>query len=190
MRARRRPADEATGTRRPAIPVNGGSLVNQWLSAALRLDERETPFPWQEELLDRFVSGNVPAALDIPTGLGKTAVMAIWLVARANGAKLPRRLVYVVDRRAVVDQATEVAVGLRDLVDRDCDLKQRLGINGKRSLPISTLRGQHVDNREWLEDPTAPAIIVDRGHDRFEALVRRVRRVAEDAAVPCRAARS
>jgi CRISPR-associated endonuclease/helicase Cas3 len=27
-------------------------------------------------------------------------------------------------------------------------------------LPISTLRGQHIDNKEWLEDPAAPAIIV------------------------------
>ena len=29
-----------------------------------------------------------------------------------------------------------------------------------RPLPISTLRGQHIDNRDWLEDPASPAIIV------------------------------
>jgi CRISPR-associated endonuclease/helicase Cas3 len=35
-----------------------------------------------------------------------------------------------------------------------------LGLRDGQSLPISTLRGQYVDNREWLEDPAAPAIIV------------------------------
>lgn len=29
-----------------------------------------------------------------------------------------------------------------------------------RKLPISTLRGQHLDNHEWLDDPAAPAIVV------------------------------
>jgi CRISPR-associated endonuclease/helicase Cas3 len=99
--------------------------------------------------------------VDIPTGLGKTAVMALWLIARAGGAQLPRRLVYVVDRRAVVDQATEFAVLLRENLDSPAaaDLKKALEL-GDRSLPISTLRGQHVDNREWLEDPASTAIVV------------------------------
>lgn len=129
------------------------------LARALGLDEGETPFPWQEELLRRFVRGEIPRSLDIPTGLGKTGVMAIWLVARALGAALPRRLVYVVDRRAVVDQATDVALRLREYVDSDPGLKASLDL-GDRSLPISTLRGQYVDNEEWLEDPASPAIIV------------------------------
>ena len=135
------------------------SRSREWLSGALWLREDETPFPWQEQLLERFVRGDVPRTLDIPTGLGKTAVMAIWLVARAHGAPLPRRLVYVVDRRAVVDQATEVAEGLRRFVDEHPAFKHALGLEG-RALPISTLRGQHVDNKDWLEDPASPAIIV------------------------------
>jgi CRISPR-associated endonuclease/helicase Cas3 len=133
--------------------------ANEWLRETLGLRERDTPFPWQEELFTRFTNGRIERALDIPTGLGKTAVMAIWLVARAYGAALPRRLVYIVDRRAVVDQATEVAKRLRDCVDRDLELRRALGL-GMRSLPISTLRGQYVDNKEWLEDPTSAAIIV------------------------------
>jgi CRISPR-associated endonuclease/helicase Cas3 len=76
--------------------------MNECLPAALGLGEENTPFPWQQELLKRFVEGQLPPGLDIPTGLGKTAVMAIWLVARTSGATLPGRLVYVVDRRAVV----------------------------------------------------------------------------------------
>lgn len=119
------------------------------------------PFPWQRRLFHRMSAGDVPPAIDIPTGLGKTAVMAIWLLARAGGAPLPRRLVYVVDRRAVVDQATAVAERLRKNLD-DSDLepiRDGLGLVD-RSLPISTLRGQHVDNREWMDDPAGPAIIV------------------------------
>lgn len=121
-----------------------------------------TPLSWQSRLFSEFFErGELPAAVDIPTGLGKTAVMALWLIARAKGAALPRRLVYVVDRRAVVDQATEFAVKLRNNLDKPeaIDLKHALGL-GERSLPISTLRGQHVDNRDWLEDPASTAIVV------------------------------
>jgi CRISPR-associated endonuclease/helicase Cas3 len=126
-----------------------------WLSAALAYE----PFPWQLELLQRFRHGEVVSSLDIPTGLGKTAVMAVWLVARALGAPLPRRLVYVVDRRAVVDQATEVAEALCAWVAKERSVADALGLDDRR-LPISTLRGQHVDNRAWLEDPSSPAIVI------------------------------
>lgn len=134
--------------------------ANEWLRKALGLSAGETPFPWQEELLARFLAGTIERSIDIPTGLGKTGVMAIWLVARACGAELPRRLVYVADRRAVVDQATNVAEDLRKYVDADPLLKKALGLADRRALPISTLRGQHVDNKEWLVDPASPAIIV------------------------------
>jgi len=120
------------------------------------------PLSWQSRLFfEYFERGEIPAAVDIPTGLGKTAAMALWLIARARGAALPRRLVYVVDRRAVVDQATEFAKSLRTNLDKPyaADLKRALSL-GEPSLPISTLRGQHVDNREWMEDPSLPVIIV------------------------------
>ena len=106
------------------------------------------PFCWQRHLFyDYFAKGHIPDALDIPTGLGKTSVMVLWYMARTAGAKVPRRLVYVVDRRAVVDQATIVADEIREK-------------SQDSALRVSTLRGQHVDNREWLADPAAPAIIV------------------------------
>ncbi|HMV68328.1 MAG TPA: type I-U CRISPR-associated helicase/endonuclease Cas3, partial [Myxococcota bacterium] len=114
-----------------------------------------SPFPWQRRLLGELLAGRVPRALDLPTGLGKTSVMAVWLVARAcRATHLPRRLVYVVDRRAVVDQATREAERLRAWATRPV-IAAALG-----DLPISTLRGQHVDNRRWLEDPSAAAIVV------------------------------
>lgn len=133
--------------------------ASTWLRQALGLPDDQAPFPWQEALLGRFIRGEPVDALDLPTGLGKTSVMAIWLVARALGAPVPRRLVYVVDRRAVVDQATDVAEKLRELVGTDPALGEALSLDG-RGLPISTLRGHHVDNKAWLEDPTLPAIVV------------------------------
>ena len=119
---------------------------------------RHKPFRWQMRLLSRFVDGDLPAAVDVPTGLGKTSVMALWLLALAAGADLPRRLVYVVDRRAVVDQATRFAERLRRNLPATT-LAGDLGL-GDQLLPISTLRGGFADNRDWLEDPSRPAIVV------------------------------
>jgi len=49
------------------------------LKQALGLKEHESPFPWQEELLARFLAGTGNRlSLDIPTGSGKTSVMAAW----------------------------------------------------------------------------------------------------------------
>ena len=118
-----------------------------------------TPFGWQTRLGRRLLDSDLPVAIDVPTGLGKTAVMALWLIGLAKGANLPRRLVYVVDRRAVVDQATRFAERLR--AKMPADLAESLGIGrGSERLSISTLRGGFADNRDWLEDPSKPAIVV------------------------------
>jgi CRISPR-associated endonuclease/helicase Cas3 len=110
---------------------------------------KNDPLSWQIRLYKKwFAEGNLPPVIDLPTGLGKTMVMAIWLIARANHPdKIPTRLIYVVDRRTVVDQATDLAERLR------CKF-------GKDRLAISTLRGQLADNREWSRDPSRSAIII------------------------------
>ena len=117
------------------------------------------PFRWQRRLFHHFVDANLPDAVDIPTGLGKTSVMALWLIALAQGANLPKRLVYVVDRRAVVDQATRFAERLRENMPEELAKRFRLD-ESAGGLPISTLRGGFADNRDWLEDPSRPAIVV------------------------------
>ena len=66
--------------------------------------------------------------------------------------RLPTRLAYVVDRRTVVDQATEIA----ERIQRNLP-ELRLP---KQWLSVSTLRGQFADNREWTADPARPAIII------------------------------
>lgn len=138
------------------------------------------PMPWQEALYERFVSDdekNIPASCNLPTGLGKTSVIAIWLIALANRpGKMPRRLVYVVNRRTVVDQTTDEAIKLKDRLRRPeepvqfpVDIAARKYLAAKLGdlckgqsldpLAISTLRGQYADNREWSADPSRPAVI-------------------------------
>jgi len=114
------------------------------------------PFPWQIELYKKwFAKGKFPHSCNLPTGLGKTAVIAIWLIALMNHPdKMPRRLVYVVNRRTVVDQTTDEVEKLRKNIQKLKNLPEHV-----RQLAISTLRGQFADNREWSADPSRPAVI-------------------------------
>jgi CRISPR-associated endonuclease/helicase Cas3 len=102
--------------------------------------------------------------------------MLVWLLALASQASegvgavlLPRRFVMVVDRRTVVDQATEVAEGLKRWLDANPDhpvtvalaaLSSKTHLPAKHPLSISTLRGERADNGNWKRDPARPAIIV------------------------------
>lgn len=121
------------------------------------------PFPWQRRLYHRLLGiesngvPDVPTSCCLPTGLGKTSVIAVWILALADGAPLPRRLVYVVNRRTVVDQTTNELLKYREAI-RDKELLSSV----KRlfdPLAISTLRGQFADNGQWCEDPSRPAIV-------------------------------
>jgi len=123
------------------------------------------PFPWQRELYCRFVTDRFPESCNLPTGLGKTSVIPIWMMAlAANPAVVPRRLVYVVNRRTVVDQATNEARKMREHLAALPELSRSLsGLCSQPSdlpLAISTLRGQFADNTEWRNDPARPAVIV------------------------------
>src|SRR5579884_3883482 len=124
-------------------------------------------FPWQWTLYQRFAEGDIPSPCKLPTGLGKTSVIALWLIALAQRPdKLPRRLVYVVNRRTVVDQTTTEVEKLRENLQNAGlfdSLKQLCAIpleDDESPLAISTLRGQFADNREWSADPSRPAVVV------------------------------
>ena len=193
-------SDEASAARPPLITAAriapGGRVGKQHARATpvsplseserARFDVRfraltgNQPFPWQMSLYERLLEGTFPKQCDIPTGLGKTSIIAIWLLALGHRGEcglvrdFPRRLVYVVNRRTVVDQATREAELLRDpsrLEDGELEELWRelrsLGIRDARGLrhlmapfAISTLRGQFADNAEWRSDPSRPAIIV------------------------------
>ena len=141
------------------------------------------PFPWQERAFVILAAGNVPPTISLPTGTGKTSLIPIWLAALAWQAgrghlALPRRLVWIVNRRVVVDQATDEAVLMVERVNNP-DIVQDgehrkvleqlrsslvglsfLGSRGSASVVVSALRGQLADSGEWKFDPTRPAIVI------------------------------
>jgi len=131
-----------------------------------------SPFPWQTALYDRFINGVYPESASLPTGLGKTSIIAIWLCAlAAKPDTTPRRLVYVVNRRTVVDQTTAEVERLCDSLKQKPELSEiRNTLTSLCALPlptpsasplaISTLRGQFADNGYWCDDPARPAVVV------------------------------
>lgn len=138
--------------------------TDDYLASAFRTLTRDglrggyEPLRWQRRLFERFCRGDVPKYCDLPTGLGKTSVIYLWLIAFqqqvAEGRKerLPRRLVYVVDRRTVVDQATQLAERIQTNL-RSLNLDDS-------GVAVSTLRGHLADNRDWAADPSRLGIIV------------------------------
>lgn len=137
------------------------------LDAFRQLTARE-PFPWQERLLEKLVEGNFSdSILRLETGTGKTSTIAIWLAALATNPDLvPRRLVYVVNRRTVVDQTTSEVEQIRGRLQGtqvDSQLRKLSALSlepNETALAISTLRGQLADNRAWSADPARPAVII------------------------------
>jgi CRISPR-associated endonuclease/helicase Cas3 len=133
------------------------------------LTQAPAAFPWQRRLWDHLRRANFDACspCSLPTGLGKTSIIPLWLLALAgNPDDVPRRLVYVVNRRTVVDQATDEVKRIRDrlvsgIVPDVCSaLRAICAIPTTEPLAISTLRGQFADNAEWRLDPSRPAVII------------------------------
>jgi CRISPR-associated endonuclease/helicase Cas3 len=123
-----------------------------------------------------FASGQFPENVNLPTGIGKTSIMALWLLAFSEEAHkdvkaitIPQRLIWVVNRRVVVDQATSEVERLRrrlndtsiaELEAVRAALRRFAATDSDELLGISTLRGQFADNAEWRNDPARPAVIV------------------------------
>ena len=128
------------------------------------------PYRWQQDLFQELILGNYPSPVCLPTGLGKTSVMTVWLLALAWQARedawkrtVPVRLVWVVNRRVVVDQATKEAEKLSERTRTGTlsdVLRELSGAANGPALSVSTLRGELADNREWSENPARPAIII------------------------------
>ena len=106
------------------------------------------PFPWQTRLAERLAADDWPEALTPPTGCGKTAIIDIWLWARLQGLPVPRRLVYVIDRRLVVDGVTDYAQTLAASLEPDARPS------------VVTMRGGLSIEDDWLTDPLRPAVLV------------------------------
>jgi CRISPR-associated endonuclease/helicase Cas3 len=115
------------------------------------------PYPWQTRLFDSLVAGHIPQNLGAPTGAGKTNVIPCWLLALVQNPDLPHRLVYVVDRRSVVDQSTKVVEEIYAKISANESLAASLNLS--EGLGISTLRGEYADNQQWSRLPYRPSVV-------------------------------
>jgi CRISPR-associated endonuclease/helicase Cas3 len=130
---------------------------------------------WQHRLFTDIEAGRFPTDIELATGLGKTSIIALWVLALGSALArksnaVPRRLAYVVDRRVVVDQASEFADQVRERLEQAGkdeghplhEIATTLKNAGCTSsvVEVSTLRGQRALDTRWRDDPTRPAIIV------------------------------
>ena len=136
------------------------------------------PFPWQQALVNQLGDSDTwPDVLELPTGSGKTAALdaAVFHLAlrvdRPHRAAL--RIVLVVDRRLVVDdafvRAEKIAKALRESVNTEAEgwtiltevahrLKRLAGECGSPLVP-QRLRGGVPLEHDWARTPTQPTIL-------------------------------
>ena len=126
------------------------------------------PFPWQQRLTSQVLNARAwPKVIDLPTGTGKTAVLDTAVFAMATQpTTFPRRVVFVIDRRIVVDQVYERAQRILDrLKAADTPVlkwvRDRLQEMGSGEvLGVAALRGGIPIDDEWTYRPDQPWVVV------------------------------
>ena len=126
------------------------------------------PFPWQRRLTAQVLNrGRWPDVIDLPTGTGKTAVLDTALFALATQPHVfPRRMVFVIDRRIVVDQVVKRAQQIQEKISEGSTpvlgrIKDRLEeIGGGSPLGVAALRGGIPIDGEWARRPDEPWVMV------------------------------
>jgi CRISPR-associated endonuclease/helicase Cas3 len=135
------------------------------------------PFHYQEEIATR---PDFPSLLEIPTGMGKTAAAILGWLWRRRFAEdkvrknTPRRLVYCLPMRVLVEQTRDCAVtwlarqdmlGGKAAFERE-DIKERLreydpwdGEDSPDRIRVHILMGGDVD-RDWDMYPERDAILI------------------------------
>ena len=157
------------------------------------------PFPWQRALAERVLHRGWRSveAITVPTGCGKTMVLAVQAFALAAHAHLnpddparpPLRLFFVVDRRVVVDDSARLARRIADLVNRPDPpedlrpLADRLRLlGGRQPLTAVTLRGGLPADDTWMLEPHQPALVVSTVDQVGSKLLFRAYRASDRAA--------
>lgn len=146
-----------------------GELTAADFDAYFRVVHGCKPYPWQSRLTRQVLEGDGwPDVIDLPTGVGKTAVLDTAIFALAVRPDIsPRRIVFVIDRRIVVDQVYERAERIRSrilaaadgvLADVRSCLKGLTGDDGL--LGVAALRGGVPVDGEWAQRPDQPWVMV------------------------------
>lgn len=116
------------------------------------LGTQDEPYAYQS----RLATEPWPELLDIPTGLGKTAAVVLaWLYKRRNGeAGTPRRLVYCLPMRVLVEQTHDNIVDWLKRLNSFSDTAEKDGIS------VHRLMGGEADTRSWVEHPEKDMILI------------------------------
>ncbi len=154
------------------------------------------PFPWQQDLVTTVLAERQwPDLIDVPTGMGKTAMIdiAVFLAAATGGEQVTdrpgrRRVLFVVDRRIVVDEAHARALRLAEALDvalrsaettatrrvaralaalaPDADAPltmpaaQPVAIAPRPVLAVTRMRGGITWDAAWIDRPDRPAVVI------------------------------
>lgn len=113
---------------------------------------KRTPYAYQQALADRAW----PETLVVPTGFGKTAaVILAWLwKLRVHDPATPRRLVYCLPMRTLVEQTESVSREWIEAVRKDINLGE---------IVVDVLMGGRERGRrtpEWIMQPQRPALLI------------------------------
>ena len=128
-----------------------------------------SPYPWQERLARQVLEDRQwPDALALPTGSGKTSVIDIALYALAMAARdgeyglYPRRIILVVDRRILVDQAWRHGQQLLETLASSSELipiRNALAKLCPEAPSSIRLRGACPTDPRWCRSPDQVQII-------------------------------
>jgi CRISPR-associated endonuclease/helicase Cas3 len=133
------------------------------------------PFPWQLRLAKSvFTDGWPIRPLDAPTAAGKTATIDIAIFHLALDAdhgtkrRAPVRILFVVDRRLIVDDAYERANAIAEklasaktgILARVAARLRQFAEDDKPPLVVTRLRGGVPKEPDWVRTPAQPTVIV------------------------------
>ena len=144
------------------------ALSSEDFAAFFRDVHGHDPFPWQQRLTMQVLDqGTWPNVIDLPTGTGKTAVLDTAVFAMAAQPDVtPRRVVFVIDRRIVVDQVCKRALQLqRRIKAGDTAVLRRVrdclsALSDGEPLGVAALRGGIPIDDGWTHRPDQPWVMV------------------------------
>lgn len=151
--------------------MDSRTLTAKDFAAFFREVHKCSPFPWQQRLTEQVLADEKwPGVIDLPTGTGKTAVLdtAVFALA-AKPTVFPRRVVFVIDRRIVVDQVYKRASRIVKALGEEAPNRpttalvsnrlQALSACGK-PLGAAALRGGIPVGNRWSRQPDEPWVLV------------------------------
>lgn len=132
------------------------------------------PFPWQARLATQVCEEGWPGVLDLPTGAGKTAAIDVAVfhlaleASRGPDRRASPRILFVVDRRLVVDDAFERSRRIADALARRetptlrvvADALASLAEDPGRPLEVARLRGGVPKEPDTIRTPMQPTVVV------------------------------